>query len=59
MQESKSRILGIPGVALLDNTSEPAFRNTVLLKPDSLICSAICKIKGEFNAVTSDILSQR
>ena len=59
MQESTSRIFGIPGVALLDKTNAPALRKTVFLNPDSFIHSLISIINGEAIPVTSDILSQR
>ena len=54
---SKSRIFGIPGVALFDNTNELAFRNTVFESPSSFMCSAIFRTNGAERDVTSEILS--
>lgn len=59
MHVSKSRIFGIPGVALFDKTNEPAFRNIVFERPSSFICSAMLSTKGAERDVTSEILSQR
>ena len=57
MHVSKSRIFGIPGVALFDNTNEPSFRNTVFDKPSSFMCSAMLSTKGAESDVTSESLS--
>ena len=57
MQLSTSNILGIPGVALFDNTNEPDFNKTVLLIPLSLMCSFIFKINGDCIDVASDIFN--
>ena len=57
MHVSKSRIFGIPEVALFDKTNEPVFRNTVFESPSSLMCSTMLSINGVERYVTSESLS--